>query len=286
MADITAIILTKNEEKNIKRCIESITGLCSRIVVMDSYSNDQTCNIAESLGAEIYKHEFVNYGAQFQYALDTVGIQTQWVFRIDADESLTEESYEEIRSLTKIHSNTDVNGIIFCLDVTFLGKQLHHGGLVPFKKLCIFKFNKAYMECRYMDEQIVLTEGRTVEMKTRARHDDYKNLTYWINKQNWYASRAAKDYLEMDDITENIKSLDFPSKVNRFVKYKIYRHLPSRFRCWLYFVYRYYIRLGFLDGREGFYFAFFQAYWYRQLIDAKVFESRQMGKAIGETGSL
>ena len=238
------------------------------------------------MGADIYKHEFINYGKQFQYALENTNINTKWVFRIDADESLTSESYEEIKQLIEKNNNTNVNGIVFCLNVTFLGKELRHGGMVPFKKLCIFKFGKAYMETRYMDEQIVLTEGDIIEMKTCAKHDDYKDLTYWINKHNWYATRAAKDYIEMHDKTENLQKLDTPSKINRFVKYKLYNKLPSRFRCWLYFIYRYYFRLGFLDGKEGFLFAFFQAYWYRMLIDAKVFECEKMNKKIGETGSM
>ena len=90
MTDITAIILTKNEEVNIERCIKSLSGVADRICVVDSGSTDKTIEIAESLGAEIFHHEpFNHYAAQFNWALDNVGIKTTWVYRIDADEVVT-----------------------------------------------------------------------------------------------------------------------------------------------------------------------------------------------------
>lgn len=284
MADLTTIILTKNEEVNIKECINSVKDVSKRIVVVDSFSTDKTLEIAESLGVEVYQNEFINYGKQFQFGLDNCDIQTKWVFRFDADERLTFEGSNELEKLCQENENTDVNGFIFKLEVNFLGKSLKHGGTYPFKKLCIFKFDKAYMEERYMDEQIVLTEGRSIEMKTVSKHHDYKDLSFWIDKHNWYATRAAKDYLEYVGKKEDITNLDFDARLRRFVKYKIYYKLPMRLRCWLYFIYRYIFRFGFLDGKEGFLYAFFQAYWYRLLVDAKIFEAQNNSMVIGETG--
>jgi glycosyltransferase involved in cell wall biosynthesis len=286
MADLTTIILTKNEELNIKECINSVKAVSKRIVVVDSFSTDKTVEIAQTLGAEIYEHEFVNYGKQFQYALDNIDVKTKWVFRFDADERLTEESASELEKLCVENENTDINGFIFKLEVNFLGKSLKHGGTYPFKKLCIFKFGLGYMEDRSMDEQIILTEGRSIEMKTVSKHIDFRDLTYWIAKHNWYATRAAKDYFDNNGKPGDYSKLDYPAKVRRFVKYKIYYKLPIRLRCWMYFVYRYIFRLGFLDGKEGFFYAFFQAYWYRLLVDAKIHESQKMNNDIEEVGSL
>lgn len=282
MTDLTVIILTKNEEMNIRTCIESVKDIAKRIVVLDSFSTDKTVEISKSIGAEIYTHEFINYGNQFQYAIDNCNINTKWVFRFDADERLTRESAIEIEELCKKHKDTDVNGFIFKLEVKFLGKSLKHGGTYPFKKLCIFKTGFGYMEDRYMDEQIVLTEGRSIEMKTVSKHEDFKDLSFWIQKHNWYATRAARDYFERQNSNEDdIIHLDLPAKVRRFIKYKIYYKMPMRMRCWMYFIYRYIFRLGFLDGREGFLYVFFQAYWYRLLVDAKIYEAQKFNKVIG-----
>jgi len=196
MADLTAIILTKNEELNIENCILSIKDLAKRIIVVDSFSTDKTVEIAKGLGAEIYEHEFVNYSKQFLYGLNETDIQTKWVLRIDADERLTDASRAEIEQLCEQHMETDVNGIILRFEVTFLGKKLRHGGIYPFRKLLVFKHGIGTIEDRNMDEHIVLSHGKTVEVKNDSEHHDYKDLTYWTNKHNWYASREVPDYMQ------------------------------------------------------------------------------------------
>ena len=129
MIDLTAIILTKNEELNIADCINSIKDLAKRIVVIDSFSTDRTVQIAKELGAEVYEHEFINYSKQFLYGLNETDIRTTWVLRIDADERLTDASGKEIENLCSENMQTDVNGIILRFEVTFLGKKLRHGGI-------------------------------------------------------------------------------------------------------------------------------------------------------------
>ena len=284
-ATITAIVLTKDEEVNLPSCLSSLRGVATRVVVVDSFSNDGTCAIARKFRAQVYEHEFVNYGAQFQWAIDHCDIDTDWVLRIDADEQLSRDSSEELLRLCEEHLHTDVNGIVLRFKIHFMGVELQHGGAYPMRKLCVFKPGKAYMEQRYMDEQIVLTEGRSVEMRHDLDHRDYKDLTFWISKHNWYATRAAKDYLEHRGQHQETSSLDWHSSVLRTLKYGVYYRLPSRLRTWLYFEYRYLLRGGFLDGAAGYWYAFFQAYWYRTLVDAKIFEARLTG-SIGETGSL
>lgn len=276
MADLTAIILTKNEELNMENCIRSIQGLASRIVVIDSFSTDRTVEIARSLGAEIYEHEFINYSRQFLYGLQETRISTRWVLRIDADERLTDASRAEVEQLCDENMETDVNGIILRFEVTFLGKKLRHGGIYPFRKLLVFKYGIGTIEDRNMDEHIVLSEGRTVEVKHDSEHHDYKDLTFWVNKHNWYASREVLDYYQNTQThRENGKELNKKAGIKRFIKFHIYYNLPMGMRAHLYYWYRYYVKLGFLDGKEGKIYAFLQAYWYRYLVDAKIYE-RQM----------
>lgn len=287
MADLTAIILTKDEEKNIEECIASIRGMAKRIVVVDSYSTDRTVEIARRLGAEVWQHAFLNQAKQFIYAMDTVDIRTTWVMRLDADERLTEDSAAEIEQLCNENMETDVNGLVLRFEVTFMGRKLRHGGIYPFRKLLVFKYGRGRMEDRNMDEHIVLTEGRSVEVKKDSRHHDYKDLTYWIDKHNRYASREAMDYFQFQQAGQDgadSERLDRKAKIKRKIKFGIYYKLPMGLRAHLYYWYRYYGKLGFLDGREGKIFAFMQAYWYRYLVDAKIYEQERKGQTAGREG--
>ncbi len=281
MADLTAIILTLNEEKNIRECIGSIQGLAKRIVVVDSFSTDGTVEIAKELGAEVIRHEFVNQAQQFIYALETLDIDTQWILRIDADERFTAQSAAELERLTSEHADDDVNGIVVRFEVSFMGKPLRHGGIYPFRKMIVFKKGTAHMENRNMDEHIVLDCGRSVEMKNDCLHQDFKNLTAWVEKHNKYSNREVIDYFNREQ-SQKGAALHGSAKLKRFVKFKIYYKLPMGLRAKLYYWYRYYLKLGFLDGKEGKIFAFLQAYWYRFLVDAKIYEKKKVLKETEE----
>ena len=271
MADITTIILTYNEEKNIAECINSVKSISKRIVVVDSFSTDKTTEIAANMGAEVLEHKFVNYSKQFIYAMEASKIDTKWVFRIDADERLSEASSKELEKLVSLHADDDVNGIVVRFEVEFMGKKLRHGGIYPFKKLLVFKYGKGHMEDRNMDEHIVLDEGISVEMKNDSIHKDFKDLTRWIDKHNKYADRECMDYFGRVKYSDNA-SLNRTAKIRRFLKFQVYYKLPMGMRAHLYYWYRYYFKLGFLDGKEGKIFCFLQAYWYRFLVDAKIHE--------------
>ena len=273
MNDITAIILTKNEELNIRRCIESITGLADRIVVVDSGSTDKTIEIARELGAEIYQHEpFEHYARQFNWALDHVIIKTRWIYRIDADEVVTPELKTEIIKACQDHQDDDVNGLVMRFKVYFLGRFLVHGGIYPFYNLTIFKNGLGRYEDRAMGEHVVLSKGRTIDLQNDCLHYDYKDLTTWINKHNWYATREVNDYFETLANRQAVTSLYHEAQKTKKLRDDFYYKLPKFLRAKLYYWYRYYFKLGFLDGQAGKVHAFLQAYWYRFLIDAKIME--------------
>lgn len=280
MADITAIILTKNEEKNIEKCIQSIKPIVKRIIVVDSGSTDNTCEVAKGLGADVMVNILTPflYAKQFLYAMDNGNITTKWVFRIDADEELTEESAKEIDELCNANEDTDVNGIVVRFEVNFMGKPIRHGGVYPLRKLLLFKYGKGNIEERCMDEHCVIWEGRSVEVTHDSLHHDYKGLSYWIEKHNNYSTREVQDYFNSIESVEATglaggQNLDAKAKFKRFLRWKIYYKFPAGFRAWAYYFYRYYVRLGFLDGKEGKMFCFLQAYWYRFLVDAKIYEA-------------
>lgn len=275
MVDLTTIILTFNEAKNIKDCIESVKPISKRIIVVDSFSTDNTIKIAEGLGAEVYTREFVSQADQFQFALDNYEIKTKWIMKFDADERLTTDSRNEIKEICIKNMDTNINGIVLRFEVTFLGKKLKYGGIYPFRKLVVFKNGLGKVENKMMDEHIVIQDGESVKAQFDSLHEDYKDLFTWIDKHNKYSSREVLDFTSQDETNKDSDLLNREAKVKRFLKYNIYYKLPMGIRAKLYYYYRYYILQGFRDGKEGQIFAFLQAYWYRYLVDAKIYERRK-----------
>ena len=281
-ADITAIILTKNEEVNIEECIKSIATAVKRIIVIDSYSTDRTVEIAKRMGAEVHQHPFENYAKQYMYGVEVSKAETVWTLRIDADERLTFESARELVQLCDCNMETDVAGIVLRFKKNFLGRDLYHGGVYPWKKMNCYKTKLGTIENRNMDEHIILSSGKVIEMKQDCLHFDFKNLEYFINKHNWYSSRETVDYFENLEKKRSKNELDFKT----WLKMRVYYKLPLGMRAHIYYIYRYYILGGFLDGKPGKIYAFLQAYWYRYLVDAKIYECETMNIKYSANGSL
>lgn len=290
MADLTIVILTKNEEQNLKKCIESFQNAANRVVIIDSYSTDNTVELSKSLGAEVYEHQFENHAAQFNWALDNINLSTQWVMKVDADEEFTPELVEEI--ITKLdklpHS---VNGIILRRRVYFMGRWLKHGGKYPELLLRIFRVGHGMSEMKLMDEHLIITDGDVVTFKNDFSDNNNKSLEWWINKHNWYSNKEVLDQqLKVDAVngqeTVGETAASLQAKIKRFIKNHGYYSLPKFFRAHLYFVYRYYFRLGFLDGVEGRIYTFLQAYWYRYLVDAKMYECEKKNVQMEVQGEL
>lgn len=280
MADITAIVLTKNEEKNITDCLESVKGVVKHIIIVDGFSTDKTCEIAKSYGAEVFEFEHISYAADFTYGVKQAGMRTKWIFRLDADERLTPEGAAELEKICNENGNTDVNGIEIRYKKFFLGKSLNHGG-ASIKKLAVFKAGMGEIENKLADEHIFIYSGRTIEMRNEALHYDFKGLDSWTAKHNIYSTREMEDYLSKKTQVDSSKgNFSREDRIKTFFKQKVYYALPAGLRCKLYYWFRYYIQLGFLDGREGKIYAFLQAYWYRYLVDAKIYE--KMNSSEGE----
>jgi hypothetical protein len=209
------------------------------------------------------------------YAIEIANIDTVWTLRIDADERLTPDSAHELEKICKENMETDVAGIVLRFKKNFLGKDLYHGGVYPWKKMNCYKTKLGSIEDRMMDEHIVLSSGSIVEMKNDCLHFDFKSLESWIDKHNWYSSRETMDYINNLECPKCKDKLDFKT----WFKMNVYYKLPLGIRAYVYYIYRYYIKLGFLDGREGKIYAFLQAYWYRFLVDAKIFEYNKTASA-------
>lgn len=279
--DITAIILTYNESKHIERCINSVQQITRNIIIIDSYSSDNTKDLALKNGAVVLEHEWLNHAAQFNWALTQLKKKTDWIFRIDADEYLSQKLICSVNAnLRKV--STDIDGIFIPRRMTFQGKLIKHGGVFPVKILRLFRYGKGQCENRWMDEHIHVI-GDTINFDGELIDDNLNSLGWWVDKHNNYASREVVDILNHEyrfmsyDSIASIRDNNQAS-IKRWIKDNIYSNLPLGFRSFLYFFYRYVIRLGFLDGQAGTAFHFLQGFWYRYLVDSKLVEVRRYMK--------
>lgn len=273
--NLTAIILTLNEAGHLPRCLESVRSAGASILVVDSFSTDATREIAEAYGARVVQHPFLNYASQFNWALSQLSPAVDWVLRLDADEYLTASLVEEIRSrLPRLAE--DVSGVFCGRRMTFQGRLIRFGGVFPIRVLRLFRNGKGQCENRWMDEHIVAA-GLKEDFNGEIIDDNLKSLTWWVSKHNAYASREALDllYLKYRSLPRKSSAdLQVSSQpgAKRWLKEAIYARLPGGLRALLYFMYRYIIRLGFLDGPSGTAFHILQGFWYRYLVDVKIAE--------------
>lgn len=277
MSSLTVIILTYNEEIHLERCLRSIRDIARRVVVVDSFSSDRTVAIARANGAEVLQNRFVNQAVQFQWALDHASITTDWIMRLDADEivepDLAVQIAHELYALP-----LDVTGINLNRKHIFLDRWIRHGGRFPLVLLRIWRTGRGRIEQRWMDEHIVVESGRTVTFVGGFADHNLNDLTFFTDKHNKYATREAIEILnrkyrlfQSDDIL-NTNTASFQASLKRNLKEKIYNKLPFWMGPTGYFIYRYVLLLGFLDGKPGAIYHFLQGFWYRFLVGAKVVE--------------
>lgn len=276
--DVTAIILTKNEAIHIARCLENISQIAKKIYVVDCHSSDGTQDIARSLGAKVVEHDWPgNQAAQFNWALDNLPINTEWILRLDADEYLTDELIEELRNYVP-NAQKEVTALVFPLGRAFMGKILKHGIVNGISMIRMFRRGKARYEDRIMDEHLQISDGKTYTCKNKFIDDNRMPLGYFIEKHNSYATREALLLIDAYFSHSNNSLLvgEYADSVQakRAQKAK-YANMPLFWRSFGYFIYRYIFKLGFLDGKEGFLWDFLQGWWYRTLVDAKVFEIKK-----------
>lgn len=271
-SDISAIVLTYNEEIHIRRCLENAFRVAKEVFVIDSFSTDRTVEIAKEMGAVVLQNKWTNYATQFNWGLDNAPIKTKWVLRFDADEYLEEDLIEEIK--TKLPNEPEeVTGIEFHLKVKFLNKWMKHAS--PSVILMrLFRYGIGRSEVRLMDEHIVLSEGISKTYNGAFVDHNLNNITWWAQKHIGYAKREAADLLNIEyDFSEasGKDHVEGQAGGKRALKNK-YAHKKLFWRSFAYFLYRYIYRKGFLDGKEGFLWCFMQGWWYRTLVDIQVFQ--------------
>jgi glycosyltransferase involved in cell wall biosynthesis len=267
---ITVIILTLDEELNLPTCLDSLRNLDAEIIVVDSGSSDRTHQIARSFGASVVEHPFENHSRQINWALDNVPISSPWVMRLDADERLTPDLARELRAALAAAPG-DVAGFLVKRRVYFWGRWIRHGGYYPTWLLRVWRTGRGRAEDRRMDEHIAISDGRIARLAADIIDENRKGLAFWIDKHNGFSDREVEILMDPSSAA-NRGQIGAPATRKRLLKRSLYGRAPRFLRAFLYWLLRYIVLLGFLDGKAGFAFHFLQGFWYRLVVDAKLHE--------------
>lgn len=264
----TVVILSFNSSDTIGMTIASARRLTDSIYVIDSGSTDQTIEIAQREGAQVLYHPFENYGIQRNWAIDNIPHTNQWQLHLDADEQIAIELCAEIASVPE---DVGIAGFLIPRYLRFMGKLLNYN-LAPTYHLRLFRVGSTRCEIRHYDQHFIC-DGPTSTLKNRMIDDIRMPLTEWTRRHNLWADAEVKELLSKES-SGRIQGKAFGNSIQkkRLLR-KFYNDLPLFVRPFLLFFYRYFICFGFLDGTEGLIFCILQTFWFRFLVDAKLFEA-------------
>lgn len=287
---LSVIVLTYNEETNLPACLESLRGVDCETFVVDSGSTDRTVAIAGEYGARVVDHPFETHAKQWDWALNHVPIATDWVLGLDADQRLTPELRNEIAQLFGRAKGVRYEGKLAEIDgfyikrrQVFRGKWIRHGGYYPKYLLKLFRRERVKTDTNDLLDHHFYIAGQTAKLRHDLIEENQKesDISFWIEKHNGYASLLAREELEYKRNGRPApiapSASGNPDQRALWMKRQWHR-MPLYVRPFLYFVYRYFLCLGFLDGKEGFIFHFLQGFWFRLLVDIKIEEMRKAGK--------
>jgi glycosyltransferase involved in cell wall biosynthesis len=278
---VAAVVLTFNEERNLDACLASLAGWVSELHVVDSGSTDQTLAIAARHCARVTSHTFETHARQWQWALQSLPLAADWVLALDADQRVTPELAADIRQLVAT-GDAAVAGAYVKRRQVFRGRWIRHGGYYPKYLLKLFRRSAVWMDEGDLVDHHFHVRGDTVLLDHDIIEDNRNeaSIAAWTAKHNRYAVLQAQEQLARAAATNGTKPALFGSPDERVLWLKrVWNGLPLYWRPALYFGYRYVLRLGFLDGREGFVFHVLQAFWYRLLVDINIDEMRRTGRS-------
>ncbi|HEY4490472.1 MAG TPA: glycosyltransferase family 2 protein, partial [Acidobacteriota bacterium] len=278
MIPVTAIIPTRNEESNIERCLSAIQGFVQNIFVIDSESTDQTATLAKQYADGVYELPYDHTRIIpwiFQWGLDNLPIQTEWVLLLEADQTLTNELKEELAELFARPVIRE-NAFYIRRKQIFRGKWIRFGGYGSKYLLKLFRRATGELDPKEQDTRVYV-KGEVGKLKSPLVEENEKeeSILFYLQKHLRYADAFAMEEFERrrNGFEFKYQPAWFASPDHRTLRMKsAYYRMPLYFRPFLYFCYRYFFLLGFLDGKVGFLFHFLQSFWFRLVIDARLEE--------------
>ncbi len=274
---VSVLIATKNEEKNLPRCLEALRGWADEILVVDSRSTDATPEIAARHGAEVVQFDYPGgWPKKRQWALDTYPFRNDWILILDADEVLGEEVRRDIARELEAPSQ---DGYWLRFQIVFLGRQLRWGD-TELWKMCLFRHGRGEFELRYGDQDLSMSDaevndhivirGSTGRLRGGVRHENLTSLDRYVAKHNEYSNLEAR--VELFGGGAEIRPSPFGNQAQRrrWLR-KTFLRLPGS--PVLIFVFFYVVKLGLLDGVPGLIYAAFRGVQFFH-IKAKMYELR------------
>ncbi|HMQ50294.1 MAG TPA: glycosyltransferase family 2 protein [Saprospiraceae bacterium] len=289
LKEVSILILTYNEEANLPGCLDSLEGINASIFVVDSFSTDATLQILDERKIRFIQHPFENYSAQRNWAQQANPYNTEWVFHLDAGERLTSELAAWLTSFDP--SVQDVDGYMFSRKTMFFDQWIKYGGHYPNYHLRLFRVTKGRCEDKVYDQHFVLDGvAETIPAGIDIIDTVTDNLRdFTIGHAKWAVFEAMEAVQKMQknkgEVQPNLRGN--PIEKRRWLKNNVFMRAPLFWRSFLYFVYRYFFKLGFLDGRKGLIFHFLQGFWFRFLIDSMIVEityKLSTGKTLEQVG--
>jgi glycosyltransferase involved in cell wall biosynthesis len=255
---VSILVPTHNEELNLEDCLRSVTSLSDDIWVVDSFSTDHSCEIAEEFGAKVVQHAYEGPAQQKNWALENINFSSEWVLIVDADERVSPELADEIKEIVSAGGN-GYDGYYVNRRFMFYGKWIKHCGWYPSWNLRLFRHRLGRYEDREIHEHVIL-DGRVRYCKHDLIHEDLRDMTFWIEKHNRYSTHEAREINRLlhREKTTGVKVSFWNGGVERkrFIKEHIWPYVPGK--AFVFFCYLYFFRLGFLDGRHGLHFCIMQ----------------------------
>lgn len=264
---LAVVILTFNEEENISQALVSVQDWADEVFVLDSLSYDRTVEICSEFDCTVINNKFENFSKQRNFALTQLGISCEWVLFLDADEWMPPDLKDEISQVIK--SSPIENGYYLNRKFIWMGTWVKRG-YYPTWTLRLFRHDKGRCEDRAVNEHMII-DGCTARLNCDYIHEDLKPISEWAKK---HINRARLEAIELfnkrDEIgyTEvDVTLFGSQEKRKRWLRYKVWNRLPPLIRPFFYFLFRYVIAGGFLDGKHAFTYNFLQAFWFPMLID-------------------
>lgn len=283
---LTIIILTKDEEIHLERALQSADQIAAEnhVLVVDSFSTDNTVDIAISSGARVIQRQFVNQAEQFNWALTQADADTDWILRLDADEVMSEALAKELTDFLS-SPPPGVTHAFLPRQHVFLQKQLKHGGRQNVRMLRLWRPACAHVEMRWMDEHVIADSGLAYHAQNPFFDWNLKDLSFFTHKHTDYATREAVATLLTIDSNSD-KGLHAQARFKRNLKHSVFNRIPYPIAALGYFLIRYVIQLGFMDGTPGLVYHSLQGMWYRFLVGARISELRAIINGAANTDEV
>jgi glycosyltransferase involved in cell wall biosynthesis len=274
---ISVIILTFNEEQNIAACLDSVKW-SDDVLVLDSFSTDRTVEIARASGARVLQNRFTNFAEQRNFGLAHGGFKHDWILHLDADEIVTQELRDEVRAAVQ-DSKRDAYQV--ASKMMFNGHWLRYAGLYPSYQVRFGRREKLRFVQVGHGQREQMSAGKIGTLKSSLVHNSFsKGIHDWLEKHNRYSLAEALDLMQKEkgealDIA-GVFTVSDPVRRRRALKRLSFR-LPCRPA--LRFIYMYFFRLGFLDGRAGVTYCRLLS-MYEYMINLKVDELRRQARGL------